>query len=194
MSILFFWLLLTNGWLHSVLLGVVVFQSGACPDGHFCPQGTGDPYTFPCRAGHFRNNTLGHSGEACVLCPSRHYCLRPGTQLPEICPQVEAYLNHIHVLRIFTSVCGNDSIWEVLHGFSCSKPLFSYLNSVFPSFFLSVFVLSFCFSFFPTFLPPLLPSFLASFPPSSLGLLLSRGQLGSSAVSGRKLRIPAGSH
>ncbi|KAK5868621.1 hypothetical protein PBY51_009620 [Eleginops maclovinus] len=61
--------------------------TGICPDGHYCPRGTGYPLTYPCQAGQYRNNTLGHSGAACVLCPSRHYCDRPGTQIPAVCPQ-----------------------------------------------------------------------------------------------------------
>ncbi|XP_033971267.1 zonadhesin-like [Trematomus bernacchii] len=61
--------------------------TGICPDGHYCPRGTGYPLTYPCQAGQYRNNTLGHSGEACVLCPSRHYCDRPGTHMPAVCPQ-----------------------------------------------------------------------------------------------------------
>ncbi|KAI4815467.1 hypothetical protein KUCAC02_005611 [Chaenocephalus aceratus] len=61
--------------------------TGICPDGHYCPRGTGYPLTYPCQAGQYRNNTLGHSGEACVLCPSRNYCDRPGTHMPAVCPQ-----------------------------------------------------------------------------------------------------------
>ncbi|CAB1443712.1 unnamed protein product [Pleuronectes platessa] len=61
--------------------------TGGCPDGHYCPLGTGYPYTYPCQAGRYRNNTLGHSGEACVSCPSRYYCGRSGTQTPLVCPQ-----------------------------------------------------------------------------------------------------------
>ncbi|CAG6003426.1 unnamed protein product, partial [Menidia menidia] len=57
-----------------------------CPDGHYCPPGTGDPYTYPCQAGTYRNNTFGHSGEACISCPSRHYCNRLGTPVPLLCP------------------------------------------------------------------------------------------------------------
>lgn len=63
-------------------------QTGVCPDGHYCPIGTGYPYTYPCPAGRYRDNTLGHSGEACMLCPSRHYCNGPGTHMPLVCPQV----------------------------------------------------------------------------------------------------------
>lgn len=66
----------------------VLFQTGMCPDGHYCPLGTGYPYTYPCQAGQYRNNTLGHSGEACVLCPSRHYCASLGTHTPIVCLQV----------------------------------------------------------------------------------------------------------
>ncbi|XP_030258688.1 zonadhesin isoform X7 [Sparus aurata] len=61
--------------------------TGVCPHGHYCTVGTGYPYTYPCQAGQYRNNTLGHSGEACVLCPPRHYCDSLGTQMPSVCPQ-----------------------------------------------------------------------------------------------------------
>lgn len=66
----------------------IMFQTGVCPDGHYCPQGTGYPYTYPCKAGQYRKNILGHSGEACVLCPSSYYCSTPGTHMPTVCPQV----------------------------------------------------------------------------------------------------------
>ncbi|XP_070399343.1 multiple epidermal growth factor-like domains protein 6 [Nothobranchius furzeri] len=61
--------------------------TGQCPDGHHCPPGTGNPYTYPCQAGRYRSNSLGHSGEACVLCPARHHCSRAGTHTPLLCPQ-----------------------------------------------------------------------------------------------------------
>lgn len=87
-----------NGWdIHfdciskinvTIIMYAVIFQTGVCPHGHYCPRGTGYPHTFPCQAGKYRNNTLGHSGEACILCPSRHYCDRPGTHMPLVCPQV----------------------------------------------------------------------------------------------------------
>lgn len=73
---------------ETIIAYVVIFQTGVCPYGHYCPLGTGYPYTYPCQAGQYRNNTLGHSGEACVLCPTRHYCDRPGTHMPLVCPQV----------------------------------------------------------------------------------------------------------
>ncbi|KAG7455700.1 SCO-spondin-like isoform X1, partial [Solea senegalensis] len=65
----------------------LIRPTGICPDGHYCPTGTGDPYTHPCQAGRYRNNTLGHSGEACVLCPSRYYCAILGTGTPLVCPE-----------------------------------------------------------------------------------------------------------
>lgn len=68
------------------------FQTGRCPHGHFCPIGTGFPYSYPCQAGLYRNNTLGHSGDTCVSCPFRHYCEKLGTSTPLICPQVGIYL------------------------------------------------------------------------------------------------------
>ncbi|KAM8904697.1 uncharacterized protein AB9W97_008232 isoform 6-T6 [Spinachia spinachia] len=65
----------------------ITSPTAVCPHGHYCPQGTGYPHTFPCQAGHYRNNTLGHSGEVCVLCPARHYCDRQGSHRPSVCPQ-----------------------------------------------------------------------------------------------------------
>ncbi|KAK2847206.1 hypothetical protein Q5P01_010205 [Channa striata] len=63
--------------------------TGMCPDGHYCPLGTGYPYAFPCKVGQYRKTALGHSGEACVLCPSSYYCNAMGTHVPLICPQVQ---------------------------------------------------------------------------------------------------------
>uniref|UniRef100_A0A3Q3IVN5 Uncharacterized protein n=1 Tax=Monopterus albus TaxID=43700 RepID=A0A3Q3IVN5_MONAL len=50
-----------------------------CPRGFYCPGGA--------ITGHYRNNTLGHSGEQCVLCSLRYYCGSPGTAMPLVCPQ-----------------------------------------------------------------------------------------------------------
>ncbi|XP_055369802.1 uncharacterized protein si:ch211-286b4.4 [Betta splendens] len=61
--------------------------TGVCPDGHYCPLGTGYPYAYPCKAGQYRNNIIGHGGKACVLCPSSYYCSSPGTHILAICPQ-----------------------------------------------------------------------------------------------------------
>ncbi len=74
-----------------IIVYAVTFQTGMCPDGHYCPPGTGYPFTYPCQAGQYRNNTLNHSGEACVLCPPRHYCDRLGTHMPPVCPQVDFF-------------------------------------------------------------------------------------------------------
>ncbi|XP_028320851.1 uncharacterized protein LOC114474630 [Gouania willdenowi] len=61
--------------------------TGLCPDGHFCPRGTGHPFTHPCQAGRYRNNSLGHSGESCILCPPQYFCDTLGTSIPSTCPQ-----------------------------------------------------------------------------------------------------------
>ncbi|XP_014845642.1 PREDICTED: uncharacterized protein LOC106919650 isoform X3 [Poecilia mexicana] len=58
-----------------------------CPDGHYCPPGTGHPYTYPCQVGKFRNNTHGHTAEVCISCPSGHFCSQLGMDLPLLCPQ-----------------------------------------------------------------------------------------------------------
>lgn len=90
------------------VLYALLFQTGVCPSGHYCPLGTGNPYTHPCLPGRYRNNTLGHSGKACVLCPSRHYCDRLGTHMPSVCPRVG-------ISSILKKLCCYmDEIWWVL--------------------------------------------------------------------------------
>lgn len=74
--------------IHIITLCDMMFQTGVCPDGHYCPLGTGYPYSYPCKAGQYRKNMLGHSGEACVLCPSSYYCSTPGAHMSSVCPQV----------------------------------------------------------------------------------------------------------
>ncbi|KAL0174398.1 hypothetical protein M9458_030366, partial [Cirrhinus mrigala] len=49
--------------------------TGNCPDGYFCPPGTGHPYSFP-------NDSYGHGGKACVECPPGHYCPTLATHTP----------------------------------------------------------------------------------------------------------------
>ncbi|XP_077422977.1 uncharacterized protein LOC144052618 isoform X3 [Vanacampus margaritifer] len=65
----------------------ITTPTGLCPDGHYCPTGTGYLYSNPCQAGQYRSSASGHSGEVCIPCPSRHYCDRPGMHTPSICPQ-----------------------------------------------------------------------------------------------------------
>nr|XP_057935999.1 SCO-spondin isoform X4 [Doryrhamphus excisus] len=65
----------------------ITMPTGLCPDGHYCPLGTGYPYSYPCLAGQYRSNAAGHSGEVCVSCPFRHYCGKPGVHTPAVCPQ-----------------------------------------------------------------------------------------------------------
>ncbi|XP_053729819.1 SCO-spondin isoform X1 [Synchiropus splendidus] len=61
--------------------------TGVCPDGHYCPSGTGYPQTYPCQAGFYSSISVGHSGKECVSCPAQHYCGRPGVHTPARCPQ-----------------------------------------------------------------------------------------------------------
>ncbi|XP_019743139.1 signal peptide, CUB and EGF-like domain-containing protein 3 [Hippocampus comes] len=61
--------------------------TGLCPDGHYCPTGTGYLYSNPCQAGQYRSTASGHSGEVCVSCPSRYFCDGAGVHTPSLCPQ-----------------------------------------------------------------------------------------------------------
>ncbi|KAL2085398.1 hypothetical protein ACEWY4_018718 [Coilia grayii] len=61
--------------------------TGSCPDGHYCPPGTGPPNSFPCPPGSFRNDSLRHGGESCVPCPARHYCAASASHTPSGCPR-----------------------------------------------------------------------------------------------------------
>ncbi|KAK6297043.1 hypothetical protein J4Q44_G00331850 [Coregonus suidteri] len=65
----------------------IIEPTGSCPNGHYCPLGTGYPYTSPCQSGFYRNNSHGHHGDVCVPCPARYYCASPGTSTPTVCPQ-----------------------------------------------------------------------------------------------------------
>ncbi|KAJ7990480.1 hypothetical protein DPEC_G00300750 [Dallia pectoralis] len=49
----------------------IIEPTGNCPDGFYCPLGTGHPNTWPCDSGFYRNNSLGHHGDMCVACPAR---------------------------------------------------------------------------------------------------------------------------
>ncbi|KAK1786529.1 hypothetical protein P4O66_017651 [Electrophorus voltai] len=61
--------------------------TGGCPDGYYCPLGTGHPLSFPCESGFFRNESHGHSGGACEKCPAGHYCAGVATRTPSVCPE-----------------------------------------------------------------------------------------------------------
>ncbi|XP_035241562.1 multiple epidermal growth factor-like domains protein 6 [Anguilla anguilla] len=61
--------------------------TGRCPDGHQCPPGTGHPFSFPCQAGSFRNNSFGHRGALCAPCPAGYLCGGPATHTPSVCPE-----------------------------------------------------------------------------------------------------------
>ncbi|KAG7471369.1 hypothetical protein MATL_G00123830 [Megalops atlanticus] len=61
--------------------------TGGCPDGYYCPLGTGQPHSYPCQAGLYRNASHGHSGGVCVQCPAGSYCARPATHTPTVCPE-----------------------------------------------------------------------------------------------------------
>ncbi|XP_058655214.1 SCO-spondin isoform X4 [Onychostoma macrolepis] len=65
----------------------IIEPTGNCPDGYFCPPGTGHPNSFPCQSGFFRNDSYGHGGEACVECPPSYYCPTLATHTPTVCPQ-----------------------------------------------------------------------------------------------------------
>lgn len=65
-------------------------QTGGCPDGYYCPMGTGHPLSFPCEPGFFRNESYRHDGGTCAKCPARHYCGNVATHTPSVCPEVTA--------------------------------------------------------------------------------------------------------
>uniref|UniRef100_W5M2P7 Tyrosine-protein kinase ephrin type A/B receptor-like domain-containing protein n=1 Tax=Lepisosteus oculatus TaxID=7918 RepID=W5M2P7_LEPOC len=61
--------------------------TGQCPDGYYCPVGTGYPYSFPCPPGLYRNSSHGHGGGDCVPCAPGHYCAQAATHAPAVCPK-----------------------------------------------------------------------------------------------------------
>ncbi|XP_038634721.1 multiple epidermal growth factor-like domains protein 6 [Scyliorhinus canicula] len=61
--------------------------TGRCPGGHYCPLGTGDPYTFPCAPGFYRTHSSAERKDNCSHCPPGHYCDTFGLEEPKVCPE-----------------------------------------------------------------------------------------------------------
>jgi hypothetical protein len=59
--------------------------SGACRQGHFCPQGTGRANDFPCIAGTFSARTDLQAADQCSPCPVGSYC-PVGSSVTTQCP------------------------------------------------------------------------------------------------------------
>ena len=53
---------------------------GPCPEGHFCPEQTEDPY--PCANTTFRNTTMGESSADCYSCTPGYFCGTEGLSEP----------------------------------------------------------------------------------------------------------------
>lgn len=60
--------------------------AGDCPGGYYCPLGTGDPESFPCPIGFYRNSSSKESFQDCAECLSGYYCDREGLAEPIVCP------------------------------------------------------------------------------------------------------------
>lgn len=60
--------------------GLTQGDAGPCPEGHYCPQQTQDPY--PCPPGFFSNVTGLTIDAECQECLAGHYCDIPGLWYP----------------------------------------------------------------------------------------------------------------
>ena len=52
-----------------------------CPEGHYCPAGTGSNWQ-PCPPGSYNNNTGLSSSAECSPCPGGYYCNQYGLSEP----------------------------------------------------------------------------------------------------------------
>ena len=69
-------------------------QAADCPGGHYCPEGTADPYANPCPVGYYLNASAGEDSQGCTPCISGYYCDEKGLAWPKICTQVSKYWIH----------------------------------------------------------------------------------------------------
>ena len=61
-------------------------SAGPCPGGYYCPLGTGDPYSYGCPVGFYRNSSARESFQDCTECISGYYCDEEGLAIPKDCP------------------------------------------------------------------------------------------------------------
>ena len=61
--------------------------AGPCPGGYYCPKGTGEPTSFPCPVGFYRNGSARESFQDCTECVSGYYCDQEGLDVPKDCPR-----------------------------------------------------------------------------------------------------------
>ncbi|GCC23266.1 hypothetical protein chiPu_0001660 [Chiloscyllium punctatum] len=61
--------------------------TGDCPGGHYCPLGTGNPHTFPCKPGFYLSHSAAEREESCSQCPPGYYCESFGLENPKVCPK-----------------------------------------------------------------------------------------------------------
>ncbi|XP_043937062.1 neurogenic locus notch homolog protein 1-like [Protopterus annectens] len=64
----------------------LVEPTGNCPDGYYCPEGTGLPFSYPCGLGNYRNSLKSERGDVCYPCPPGYYCDTLGMVSPKWCP------------------------------------------------------------------------------------------------------------
>ncbi|KAM4652057.1 LOW QUALITY PROTEIN: uncharacterized protein O3C94_014393 [Discoglossus pictus] len=61
--------------------------TGPCPQGYYCPPGTGFPFSNPCPSGFYWNISDSSSGiPACFPCPDGFFCDALSLLIPKICP------------------------------------------------------------------------------------------------------------
>lgn len=65
--------------------------NGECSPGHYCPEGSWSPTTYPCPAGTYSNEIGLTSEDECLPCPEGSYC-GEGFTVPVLCP-VGTYSN-----------------------------------------------------------------------------------------------------
>ncbi|KAM4702881.1 uncharacterized protein WCC33_011421 [Rhinophrynus dorsalis] len=61
--------------------------TGHCPEGYYCPPGTGFPFSYPCQPGSYwtkANSTIMTS--ICLPCPAGFFCDEPSLLNPKSCP------------------------------------------------------------------------------------------------------------
>ncbi|XP_075695378.1 uncharacterized protein LOC142661742 isoform X2 [Rhinoderma darwinii] len=61
--------------------------NGLCPQGYYCPPGTGSPLSYPCQPGSYWNmSKQGVEISVCLPCPAGFFCDMPSLLAPKRCP------------------------------------------------------------------------------------------------------------